>query len=258
MTELHRTAPAPPPSTTDPTRPASRASSPARRRSATSTASTAASVPRLPDRRPRRARHVPGRREPAVDRRVGSRATASRPGRSRPRSSTVLRALPAVDEADGRAAHRGLGLGRDPGPAVAADRRAGPGAHRRSRRRRWRRSPASAHGKEPIEPDPSLDLVEGFLYQLTGDAAGRRHGPGARRLLHRRRRARLQRLDVHRPGHHLDPLGHRVGGHRRDRHDEGAAPRRRAVGGRRPAARRSARSSTPRSGSATRSTAASG
>jgi citrate synthase len=24
-------------------------------------------------------------------------------------------------------------------------------------------------GKEPVEPDPSLDLVEGFLYQLTGD-----------------------------------------------------------------------------------------
>ena len=75
----------------------------------------------------------------------------------------------------------------------------------------------------------------GFLYQLTGDAAGRRHGPRARRLLHRRRRALVQRLDVHRAGHHLDPLGHRLGGRRRDRHDEGAAPRRRAVRGRRPA-----------------------
>ena len=30
---------------------------------------------------------------------------------------TVLRALPAVDQADGRAAHRRLRLGRDPGPA---------------------------------------------------------------------------------------------------------------------------------------------
>ena len=69
-------------------------------------------------------------------------------------------------------------------------------------------------GQEPIEPDPSLDLVEGFLYQLTGDAAGPGHGPRARRVLHRRRRARLQRLDLHRAGHHLDPLGHRVGGRR--------------------------------------------
>ena len=33
-------------------------------------------------------------------------------------------------------------------------------------------------GKEPIEPDPSLDLVAGFLYQLTGERAGRRRRPG--------------------------------------------------------------------------------
>ena len=67
-------------------------------------------------------------------------------------------------------------------------------------------------GKEPIEPDPSLDLVEGFLYQLNGERPDAGTRPGARRVLHRRLRARLQRLDVHRPGHHLDPLGHRVGG----------------------------------------------
>ena len=34
-------------------------------------------------------------------------------------------------------------------------------------------------GKEPIEPDPSLDLVEGFLYQLNGE----RPDPGSARAL---------------------------------------------------------------------------
>ena len=77
-----------------------------------------------------------------------------------------------------------------------------------------------------------------------------RHGPRARRVLHRRRGAQLQRLDVHGARHHLDPLGHRVGGGRRDRHDEGPAARRRAVRGRRPARRgrigRQGRSVDPR------------
>ena len=34
-------------------------------------------------------------------------------------------------------------------------------------------------GKEPIEPDPSLDLVEGFLYRLNGE----RPDPGTARAL---------------------------------------------------------------------------
>ena len=90
-------------------------------------------------------------------------------------------------------------------------------------------------GKPPIEPDPSLDLVGRVPVPAHRRAARPGHGARPRRLLHRRRRARLQRLDVHGTGHHLDPLGHRVGGRRRDRDDEGAAPRRRAVRGRRPA-----------------------
>ena len=98
----------------------------------------------------------------------------------------------------------------------------------------------------------------GLPLPADGPAARSRDRAGARRLLHRRRRARLQRLDVHRPGHHLDPLGHRLGGDRRDRGDEGAAPRRRPARGRRPAGAGSARPTTPRPGSATRSTAASG
>ena len=90
-------------------------------------------------------------------------------------------------------------------------------------------------GHEPIEPGSVARPRRGLPLPAQRRAARRRHGPRARRLLHRRRRARLQRLDVHGPGRHLDPLGHRVGGGRGDRDDEGPAPRRRAVRGRRPA-----------------------
>ena len=69
-------------------------------------------------------------------------------------------------------------------------------------------------GQEPVEPDPSLDLVPGFLYQLTGS----RPDEGTARALDAYFivgvGARVQRLDVHGAGHHLDPLGHRVGGRR--------------------------------------------
>ena len=92
-------------------------------------------------------------------------------------------------------------------------------------------------GQEPVEPDPSLDLVPGFLYQLTGS----RPDEGTARALDAYFivgvGARVQRLDVHGAGHHLDAVGHRLGRGRGDRDDEGAAPRRRAVGGRGPAGR---------------------
>ncbi len=55
----------------------------------------------------------------------------------------------------------------------------------------------------------------GFPLPADRREARRRHGAGTRCVLHRRRRAWLQRLDVHRAGHHLDPLGHRLGGVRR-------------------------------------------
>ena len=41
--------------------------------------------------------------------------------------------------------------------------------------------------------------------------ARRRHRPRPRCVFHRRRRTRVQRLDVHGTGHHLDPVRHRVG-----------------------------------------------
>ena len=117
-------------------------------------------------------------------------------------------------QADGRAADCRLRLGRDAEPALATDRRAGPRPDGvlAVRPRRVRADP---RGQGAVEPDPSLDLVEGFLYQLNGRAAGAGDRPRARCLLHRRRRARLQRLDVHGPRRHLDELGHRVGGRRR-------------------------------------------
>ena len=68
-------------------------------------------VPGLPDRRPRRPRDVRLGRQPAVDRHVGSRGpTDSRP---RPVRRDVGPARPAADgQADGRAAHGRVGLGR--------------------------------------------------------------------------------------------------------------------------------------------------
>ena len=181
-------------------------------------------------------------------------ATGADPGRGHDRPPRPA----ADDQADGRAADRRLRLGRDPGPAVAADRRAGPRADRVLAVGAGRVRPAARRARSRSSPTRRSTSSTGFLYQLTGVAAGCRDGPRARRLLHRRRRARLQRLDVHRAGHHLDPLRHRVGGRRRDRDDEGTAPRRRAVRGRRPARAGRLGRSTPRSGSATRSTAASG
>ena len=90
-------------------------------------------------------------------------------------------------------------------------------------------------GQEPIEPDPSLDLVEGFLYQLNGrrpDAGtaraldayfivGAEHGFNASTFT--ARVITSTRSDI---------ASAVTGG---DRHDEGAAPRRRPVRGRRPA-----------------------
>ena len=152
-----------------------------------------------------------------------------------PAVMTVLRALPTDDEADGRAPDRRLGVGREPDPGLPADRRAGPGPDRRLAVRAGRVRPAASRAWSRSSRTRTLDLVEGFLYQLNGVRPGSRHGQGARCVLHRRRRARLQRLDVHGPGHHVDPQRPRVGRDRRDRHDEGPAPRWRTVRGGGPA-----------------------
>ena len=138
---------------------------------------------------------------------------------------------PTVEQARAITARRTDGTGglRTPPRWPRADR-TGPGARTR------RRVPPAAHGS----------------------AARRRIGPGPGRLLRRRRRARLQRLDLHRPRDHQHPFGHRVGGGRRDRRTEGTVARRGAVGGRGPAPRDGYPSTRPRPGSARRWRAASG
>ena len=95
-------------------------------------------------------------------------------------------------------------------PALAADRRAGARAHGHGAVRAGRVRAAARTGKEPVEPDPELDLPAGFLYQLTGETPD----PAAARALDAYfvvgRRARLQRLHVHGARDHLHAVGHRA------------------------------------------------
>ena len=170
---------------------------------------------------------------------------------------TVLRALPRDDQADGRAPDGGLGLGRDPGAAVAADGRAGPRAHLVLALGAGRVRPA-AGGRGAGRARPLARPRRGVPLPAHGRAAGPRDRACARCLLHRRVRAWLQRIDVHGPDRDVDPIGYRLGGRRRDRDAQGAAPRRRAVGGRRPAQPDRVRRAMPRRGSARRSAAATG
>ena len=194
----------------------------------------AAAVPRLPDRRPGRSRHVSGGREPALDRRVGSRAPPAHGARPADPVMTVLRALPATTKPMDalRTAVSAWGATQElPWPPTAEQARAltsfSPSALAAFARLRA--------GEEPVEPDPSLDLVEGFLYQLTGERpdpataraldayfiVGSEHGFNASTFT--ARIVTSTRSDI---------ASAVVG---RDRHDQGPAPRRRAVGGRRPA-----------------------
>ena len=92
-------------------------------------------------------------------------------------------------------------------------------------------------GLEPIDPDPSLGPGRRLPLPAARRAPRPRIGASAGRVLRRRRRARLQRLDLHRARDHQHPLGHRLGGGRRDRRAEGSVARRCAGRGRRPAAR---------------------
>ena len=64
--------------------------------------------------------------------------------------------------------------------------------------------------------------------QAHGHAPAARGGACPRCVLHPRRRARAQRLDVHRAGHRLDAQRHRLRPRRRRRRPQGAPARRRA------------------------------
>ena len=132
------------PSTAGPTRPASRASSPPRPSSASSTARTAASCTAAtgsatssPTGRSRRSPTCCGRGTGIPK----ARLTAGRG----PAGRHVGPARPAAHgEADGRAAHRRLRVGRHPGPRLAARPRSRPAPSPRSRPRRSPPSSASA------------------------------------------------------------------------------------------------------------------
>ncbi len=83
-------------------------------------------------------------------------------------------------------------------------------------------------GAEPLAPDPDLGIVENYMLQAQRQAARSGTGPRARRIFHPRRRARHERLDVHRARDRLDALRSRLGSRRRRRRPQGAAARRRA------------------------------
>ena len=137
-------------------------------------------------------------------------------------------------EADGRAADRRLGVGRRRRRSTGRRRPSRRARSPRSRRRRSRRSRGSGQGLEPVDPDPSLDLVAGLPVPAQRRArptpataraldayfiVGAEHGLNASTFTARvitSTRSDLASAVV-----------------RRDRRDEGAAPRRRAVGGRR-------------------------
>ena len=115
-------------------------------------------------------------------------------------------------------------------------------------------------GKPPVsqrEVDKATSIPERFLIRWRGEAdpAPRR---GDRRVLELGRRARHERLDVHRPGRRLDRRrcrGRAVGGGRRA---VGPAARRRPVTRAEDARRRRRDAATPSATSRTCSTAASG
>ena len=99
---------------------------------------------------------------------TGIRPSGSRPRPSRKPSWTSCGHCPPR-QADGRAPDGGVGLGRDPGPALATDRRAGTGPHRVLAVGAGGLRPAARRARSRSSPIPILDLTAGFLYQLTGE-----------------------------------------------------------------------------------------
>mgnify|MGYP003693983097 CR=1 FL=1 len=146
----------------------------------------------------------------------------------------VLRTPSDHHEADGRASDRGLGLGCHQAACLAADHRRRPRADRVRPVRAGRLRPPA---RRPLSRSTRTRASTSSRASSPAERGTRRrgHGARARRLLRRRGRPRLQRIDVRGAGRHTRPARHRVGGDRRDRHHEGSAPRRRTVGGRRPA-----------------------
>ncbi len=193
-------------------------------------------VPRLPDHRGRTPRHVRAGRGAALDRRVAGATGRCRCAPLDEPVTAALRALPptALPMDALRTAVSAWGASRDLGwPPTEEQARdlvaMSPSALAAFVRLR--------DGLDPIDPDSDLGHAAGFLYQLTGDAAGSRLGPGAGGLPRRRGGARLQRLDLRVSRHHVDAVGPRERRLRGDRRAEGTAARRCTERGREPAPR---------------------
>ena len=82
---------------------------------------------------------------------------------------TALRGLPAKAASHGRTAHRRVSLGRGQSTQLPTDGRAGARADRPRPIGTGRLRVDCARAREPVEPDPELQLAAGFLYQLTGE-----------------------------------------------------------------------------------------
>ena len=172
-----------------------------------------AALPRLPHRRPRRARDLSGGREPALDRRVGPGGApahggragrgAHRPARAAGPDAKPMDALRTAVSVWG--ATTTLDVAADASTQARALTAFSPSALAA-----FARHPARARSRST--PTRRSTSCAGFLYQLNGERAGRGDGPGARRVLHRRRRARASTPRRSRPGDHLDAVRPRVGG----------------------------------------------
>ena len=113
-------------------------------------------------------RLVRGDRRAAVDGRVAARREAAVPAGAGRGDDGAPRAA-ARRPADGRAADRGLGLGRDARTPPGRRRPSRPARSPRSRRRRWPRSPGSGRAWSRWRPIRTWTSSPGYLYQVNGE-----------------------------------------------------------------------------------------
>ena len=99
------------------------------------------------------------------------------------------------------------------------------------------RCTACATARSRSSPTPTCGYAANYLYMITGEVPEPEQRPGHRAVPDHHDRPRLQRLDVHRPGHHVDRRRPRRRGRRRHRRAVRPAARRRAEPGARHARR---------------------
>ena len=158
--------------------------------------------------------HLRGHGLPALERAPARRRRARRAapprgrghGRARPRCTTrSARSAPA--RCRWTSCARGLSVwGAMRAPRRGRRQRGRPlGARRDAGDRRRLRAPALP-AQSSLAPDPELGIVENYMLKLSGERPEAGAGPRARRVLHPRRRARHERLDVHGARDRLDAL----------------------------------------------------